>query len=104
VVNKKQKPFRLVNVSGVLIHHVASEPQFGDQRLFSMNAAQPWLISGFHAVAGGHTTVPAVNFVLNRFCLKRRVSEVGGVPDGDSPQTFSCRRGYCRRDAQPRND
>ncbi|MBW7972482.1 hypothetical protein HYH08_23750 [Bradyrhizobium sp. BR 10289] len=79
MVNKKQKPFCLVNGSGVSIHHVASELQFGDQRLFSMNAARPWLIPGFHAVARGRTTVPAVNFVLNRFCLQRRVSEVGGV-------------------------
>jgi len=47
--------------------------QFGDQRLFSMNAAHAWLIARLQAAAHNRTTVPAVNFVLNRFCLQRRV-------------------------------
>jgi hypothetical protein len=79
VVNKEQKPHRLVNESGVSIHHVASRAAIWRSAFIFDEREASWLISGFHAVARGRAAVPAVNFVLNRFCLQRRVSEVGGV-------------------------
>jgi hypothetical protein len=53
--------------------------QFGDQRLFSMKPATAWLTAGFCGVACDPNNSSGVNLVLNRLCLQRRESEVGGV-------------------------
>jgi hypothetical protein len=79
VVNKKQKPFRLVNENGVWIHHVAN---VGANRrsAFIFDERDTRMVNRIFARRrAAPSGSSAVNFVLNRFCLQRRVSEVGGV-------------------------
>ncbi|WP_167523536.1 hypothetical protein [Bradyrhizobium sacchari] len=51
VVNKKQKPFCLVNVSGVSIHHVASGPAIWRSAFIFDERRAAWLIAPLRAVA-----------------------------------------------------
>jgi hypothetical protein len=90
----------LVNGSGFRIHHAADGPPFYPAAFIFSEWWATWLIAGVLHRAAALNASFGVNPMLNRICLKLAI-EGQGQSHAESSQTFSYRRSFRRRHADP---